>query len=396
MQRRLLILWMLYFIQGLPFGFQVTALPVLLREGDASLTVVSLASLVSAPWVLKPLWAPWVDAARSRKAWLLPMQVLLAAAVVGTGAVGDRRLAPLLAMVALINLFAATLDIAVDGLAVDILRERDLGLGNAAQVVGYKLGMIVGGGLVLWVSERIGHAGSMYGIALLVVGGVAATWRYREPARREQPGQSGKRGYAFAAKQLWAAFQEPITRWVAIAAVTYKLGEAMADTMFKPFMVDAGFTRGQIGLWLGTWGMAFSLAGSVAGGYLASRWRIWHALVVTAALRIIPLIGQWWLAAGGPPNEDALIVITCAEHLFGGALTTAMFAMMMSRVDRAIGATHFTVLAALEVVGKGAAGALSGPITERTDYAATFGVAVLLSAAFLLVLAPLRERPRHP
>src|SRR5688572_32653217 len=44
---------------------------------------------------------------------------------------------------------------------------------------------------------------------------------------------------------------------------TYKLGESMADTMFKPFLVDAGFPASRIGLWVGTWGMLFAIVGSV-------------------------------------------------------------------------------------------------------------------------------------
>jgi MFS family permease len=391
MSRRFAILWLLYLVQGLPFGFQATAMPVLLREADASLTVVSLAGLVSIPWVLKPLWAPWVDASRTRKRWLLPMQAALALSVGLAGWVGDTQLAPLVICVALMNLFAATLDIAVDGLAVDMLKERDLGLGNAAQVVGYKLGMLVGGGLVLWASAHVGHARSMYAMVAVILVVLAVTWRFDEPPRQTRA-QSGIRlSYLAAMKKLLATFRAPETKWVAIAAITYKAGEAMADTMFKPFMVDHGFTRAEIGLWLGTWGMLFSLAGSLGGGWLASRWKIWHALAVFAALRILPLLGQWWLAVGGAPDATSLIAITCAEHLFGGALTTAMFAMMMSRVDRKIGATHYTALAALEVIGKAIPGLASGPLTEKLGYAATFGAAVALSMVFLLVLPALRK-----
>lgn len=392
MSRRLAMLWMLYFVQGLPFGFQATAVPVLLREGGASLTVISLAGLVSAPWILKPLWAPWVDASPRRKTWLLPMQGLLAGSVALGGFIGDSRTAPLLAAVGLMNLFAATLDIAVDGLAVDILDERDLGLGNAAQVVGYKLGMLTGGGLLLWVSARIGHASSMYAMALSIAVTAFITWRFAEPTPESRARREPLR-YRATLRALVRTLAAPRARWLGLAVLTYKLGESVADAMFKPFLVDAAFTRAQIGLWLGTWGMLFSLLGSLGGGWLASRWRLWQTLTVLAALRILPLVGEWWLVGWAAPSSRAVIAVTSAEHFFGGALTTAMFAMMMSRVDRNIGATHFTALAALEVVGKAVPSLAAGALTDALGYRFAFGLAVALSTAFLFVLPPLRGGP---
>jgi PAT family beta-lactamase induction signal transducer AmpG len=73
----------LYFSQGLPFGFQVTALPLILRSHGVSLKAIGLASLLSAPWMAKGLWAPFVDryslpGIGRRKTWILPMQAGLA------------------------------------------------------------------------------------------------------------------------------------------------------------------------------------------------------------------------------------------------------------------------------------------------------------------------------
>ena len=68
----------LYFSQGLPFGFFVQALPVLLREQGLSLPAISMTSLLALPWALKFAWAPWVDAAPQRKRWIVPLQWSLA------------------------------------------------------------------------------------------------------------------------------------------------------------------------------------------------------------------------------------------------------------------------------------------------------------------------------
>ena len=394
MRRELALLWALYFVQGLPFGFQATAVPVLLREQGASLVVVGLSGMLALPWLLKPLWAPVVDryhlaAVGRRKSWLLPTQALLAASMAVAAAVGD-ALTPLLVLVLVMNVFAATLDIAVDGLAVDGLQARGLGHGNTAQVVGYKLGMLTGGGLLLWASGWIGLPGLFVAMATLVLVVLAVTALYRETPTAHEADESAS--LEDVLRTLRRALSTPGSWWLFAVVGTYKLGEAMADAMFKPFVLDAGFAKEQVGLWVGTWGMVFSVAGSVLGGWLASRVDFVRAVALTAVVRVGPIAAQWWMAATGAPTAGAIIVVTSAEHLCGGALTTAMFALMMSRVDPKVGASHFTVLAAIEVLGKTPAGWLSGIVAQRYGYASLFALATALSIAFLALLWPDRVR----
>ena len=116
---------------------------------------------------------------------------------------------------------------------------------------------------------------------------------------------------------------------------------------------------------------------------------------LTAALRALPVAGQWALAAFGP-TAAGVIAVTTAEHFFGGALTTAMFAFMMSRVDRRIGATHYTALATVEVLGKAPAGILSGVLARAVGYHGVFAIATLLSVAFLGLLFPVRRAISAP
>ena len=395
--RRLWVLWTLYFVQGLPFGFQATALPLYLRDAGVSLTNIGLATALSLPWSLKFLWAPWIDGYAGgrfgrRRSWILPLQFLLGASCLATAFVPVQTgLRYLLLSVLLMNLFAATLDIAVDGLAIDVLPVSELGYGNVAQVVGYKIGMLTGGGLLVWASAATGWNGLFLGMAALV--GlcflVALAWD-EKAALRDKPDLAarGPRGITEILSALLQSFARPGAGWLLLFIATYKLGESMADTMFKPFLIDAGFGREQIGLWVGTWGMLFSIAGSVAGGYLARRLPLLHAVGIAALFRALSVGGEWWLSLVQPTAERVLIV-TCAEHFFGGALTTALFAYMMSRVDRRIGATHYTLLAAIEVWGKLPSAWVSGWITDHSSYSLLFALSVVLSLAFLGLLAPL-------
>ncbi len=411
--RKLTWLLALYFVQGLPFGFQASALPIYLREQGVSLRAIGWASLLALPWLAKVIWAPAVDAIHSRslgrrRSWILPMQIALAATCVGLSL--TRELTPLLALVFASNLFAATMDVAVDGLAVSLLREDELGVGNTAQVVGFKLGMLTGGGLLVAVSGTIGWNGLFLAMAALIGAVFAYTVFEREPPEAEPDSEirdpnSGTRiprtenrepsPESASVLPIILGLLQRRSVWALLIVVgTYKLGESFADTMFRPFLTDRGYSAEQIGLWLGTWGMVFSLAGSVAGGVLASRIGLLRALTLTAAIRVVPLAGQLVLAIDPQLGANWVIGVTCAEHFFGGALTTAMFAFMMSRVDPRIGGTHFTLLASVEVLGKLPIGPLAGEVAQRQGYVPVFAIAVAASVLYLPLLGLVRRHPR--
>ncbi len=403
MRGKLFMLSVLYFVQGLPYGFQAIALPTYLRAEGLSLTAIGFAGALSLPWVFKVVWGPAVDRYGSRRfgrrrSWIVPLQIALAAACAAAAFIPPSAgLGILLATVFAMNLFASTMDVAVDGLAVDVLKPEQLGYGNIAQVVGYKVGILTGGGLLVWASGRIGWQGLFLAMAALVVLALMVTLSFRERPRKEvraddlsqdDPSRGEPTSMAAIVQVLVGALRRPGTAWLLLFIATYKLGESMADAMFKPFLYDSGYTESQIGLWVGTWGMVFSLIGSFLGGVLASRMRIVYAVAIAASLRALAVGGEWWLSIVGPTTERVAGVITI-ETLFGGALTTAMFAYMMSRVDRRIGATHFTALATVEVFGKMVAGWTSGYVTDRLGYTAVFALATGLATVFLLLLVPM-------
>ena len=389
------LLFLLYFSQGLPFGFQATALPVYLRTEGVSLTAIGLVGMLAVPWMLKALWAPLVDRYGShkfgrRKSWIAPMQALLFLTIFFASFISPVR-NPILLLVAVffMNLFAATQDIAVDGLAVDLLGPDELGHGNAAQVVGYKTGMLVSGGLLVWLSSYIGWDGFFLVMAGLVIVPLAAILIYPESSAdlAFDPETQGLRNIIALVRKI---FRLPGAFWFIVFIATYKLGESMIDVMFKPFLIDSGFTASQIGLWVGAYGMAASLAGSFAGGFLASGYSFRKALTVSAIFRLIPLVLVFWLTFVRP-SDAHVIGITIAEHFFGGMLTTAVFAYMMSRIDRRIGATHYTIIAAIEVMGKSPGSWASGILADSVGYSGLFGLGVILSLLVLLILPRLEE-----
>jgi MFS family permease len=395
----------------LPYGFQASALGAYLRSEGVSLTRIGLAGALAAPWFLKVLWAPLVDRFGSRRfgrrrTWIVPMQVLLAATFVGAALISPREELPkLLGLVLLMNVLAATMDIAVDALAVDVLRRHELGRGNAVQVVGYKVGMLLGGGLLVWASRWIGWSGLFVTMAALTLTVAAITLATPEPrmphadpdVERDPASPIPRTSLRTIFRHLHDVLFTRESAQTALVVATYKSGESLIDPMFAPFLVDQGFAREDIGLWVGTFGMGSSIAGSAAGGLLATRWSLERALLLAGTLRCLPLVAQLALAGWGVPGPAVVVMVTIAEHFFGGALTTVLFAFMMSRVDRRIGATHFAFLATIEMAGKAPFALSSGALAERFGYTGLFaaGFAISVLWAVLLARGPLGQNHRE-
>lgn len=387
--RRILLLGILYLAQGMPFGFQANALPAYLRESGLSLTAIGLAGALALPWMLKPLWAPIVDRWFERRWWIVGLSLAMTLTAFAAAWIPPNDLYLLGVAIFGMNVLAATQDIAVDGLAVDILATDELGPGNAAQVVGYKLGMVLGGGVLVALAGDLRWRGVFLGMsALLFVAFLVALTIPRD----RRPDRSVATVREVVARLL-LAMRLRGAGWLLLVVATYKLGETLIDAMYKPFLVDTGYSAASIGLFVGTYGMIASIVGSIAGGVLARHLRILHAVAVASVLRIFPLVGEWLLTLVAP-TDPIVGAVTAAEHFFGGMLTTTMFALMMSRVDRRIAATHFTLLAAVEVWGKLPVGSAAGALADRIGYPSLFLAGVLLSIAFLGLLVPLARAER--
>jgi PAT family beta-lactamase induction signal transducer AmpG len=392
---RILVLGMLYLVQGLPFGFQVHALPVYLREQGVGLEAIGYSTALALPWALKFLWAPFVErfggGRGSRYRWIAPVQLLMVLGFLWASQISpDEQLQTLMVLLLMLNGLAATQDIAVDGLAVDLLGPNELGLGNSAQVVGYKVGMLCSGGLLVWATAWVGWQGAFLFMAALVGAVALVVWFIPEPQASPAEGTEPIVSVYNIVQALMASLRTPGMGWFLLVIATYKMGESFIDVMYKPFLIDQGITASQIGLWIGTWGMAASLFGSVLGGLVAMRFSLLPLLWVAGAIRLIPELGQFGLAMEWVAVEPlSVIVISLGEHFAGGVLTTVMFATMMGWVDRRIGASHFTLLACVEVWGKSVSAMGSGWLAVRFGYAGTFGLGIAMGVGFLLLLVPL-------
>jgi RhtX/FptX family siderophore transporter len=380
---KLTLLGSLYFSQGLPFGFFTQALPAMLRAKGVSLGEIGLSSLLAVPWALKFVWAPVVDRvwwrwAGRRTSWIVPLQLASAVLLLALGTLGlAEQLPPLLAAVFLLNLFAATQDIATDGLAVDLLAARERGLANGLQVAGYRAGMIVGGGVLLLLHDRLGGNGTFLAMGALTLAATLPVLWVREP---EAPAPAAR-----ADSSAWSFFRRPEARRILTVLVTYKAGEAFATGMLRPFLTDAGLTLADLGWLLGTVGFVAGLAGALAGGALVNRLGRRTALVSFGLLQALTVAGYAVLASG--PMSRALLTSLCAaEHFAGGMATAALFTAMMDWSSTETSATDYTIQASAVVIATGAASALAGFSAQALGYAGHFTLATALALGAVAVV----------
>ena len=390
------LLGSLYFSQGLPFGFFTQALPVLLRKQGYSLEAIGLSSLLAAPWALKFLWAPaadrffWPRLGR-RKSWILPLQALTALTLGALALYGDATSSVRLLMVATIwlNLLAATQDISSDGLAVDLLEPRERGVANGLQVAGYRVGMIVGGGVLLVLFDRLGASGTFASMAVLTVLASVPVVLAREPAV-PSAAAAGK-----PAEPRRHFLRRPGAARLLALVVTFKAGEAFATGMLRPFLADSGFSLADVGWMLGTVGFVSGLVGALLGGALVNRLGRRRSLVAFGLLQSVAVVGYAWIAAA-TPGREAFYAVCAVEHLSGGMATAALFTCMMDWCSKDAGATDYTVQASAVVLSTGLASAVAGFSAGHLGYPAHFALAAALSLASLAAVAfgfPTREKP---
>lgn len=381
---------MLYFAQGLPSGLLGKALPPLLRDQGVSLSAIGFTALLALPWTLKFLWAPFLDRFWTRRRWLLTLNLATCGLMllVASRDFGDwvsHSFALLLAVLFLMNLVAATQDIATDGLAVSRLEPRLRGLGNSVQVIGYKIGMIVGGGLLLWLVARFGWHLSYSALALLIVPVLLPVWFMREtPAAQRGAVKSedwqGWNGYV----RLFADFlSRPRMGWWMVTVATFKAGDALASRMIGPLLSDQGLSLADIGLLSGVVGATAGLAGALLGGLFLLRLGHRKALLLFGGLQAAGFVG-YWLVAGGARDPWVLVAVVCMEQFADGLSTVALFTSMMDVCREHFPGTDYTLQAALQVTVSGSAALASGVFTQAFGYQAVFAAGTALTLCALV------------
>lgn len=368
MDLRVARLALLYFCQGLPGGFLAVALPVILLDRGVSMTEVGFASALSLPWTLKILWAPIVDRHGSRrfgrrKSWMLPS---MAAMLLCTLAIGrfdpGRDLVIIAGLFFALNLAAATQDIAVDGFAVSTLRGRELGLANSAQVGGFKLGNLCGGGVLLAASARLGWSGVFSIMASVIAVAMIAVYFAREP---DDDGPVPERTMDVVRRVLAALWAAPVFAGFLFAA---KFGETLGGSLLKASMERHDFSLDQIGTIDGIFGSIATAVGALVGGLVARKWGWSRAFISMSLAQGIALIVIALYQTGIVDPIGYGIRLAC-ENFAGGGVGVAVFMLAMSRSSPEIGAAQFTASQVVYMLGAAVATPLAFGAADATSIA---------------------------
>ncbi len=394
----LVLLASLYCAQGLPSGLIAHSLPVLLRQHGVDLALIGLLKLLALPWLLKVLWAPWVDRLASprlghHRGWILPLQsgvvvCLAALALLAPQTLFGSGLWLLLGLLVLINLLAATQDVATDGLTVRLLPERWRGLGNSLQVGGYKVGMIVSGSGLLLVIDPLGWnlaLGLLAGLVLLMSVPILLF-----PERRLLPFQPALAESALGPRLLLSHYrgllaQPGMLLWLAVV-LTFKLGDSLGSPMIKPMLVDQGWSTAQLGQ-LTLIGSLAGIGGALLGGLLYARIGVLRALILFGALQAIG-IAALALLVGQGANTVLVYAVTLVEQVADGMSTVARFAAMMRMSRPEHEGADFTLQASAQLLLSGFVGASSGVLAKALGYEGLFVGAGVLGMLVLMLLIP--------
>jgi PAT family beta-lactamase induction signal transducer AmpG len=417
LQRRVLIVLLLGFSSGLPLALSGSTLLVWMRESGVDLGTIGLFALVGTPYTLKFLWAPLVDALHvplftrafgRRRGWLLFSQLLLFVAILLLALTDPARSPLFVALGALlVAATSSTQDIVVDAFRVESLPESEQAAGMASYVAAYRIGALVSTAGALFLVSGFESTGiprtsawmwSYVAMAALVLIGTATALAATEPEQsaRAEAATGAETAIARVLHAAIGAFSEFLTRKDALAAlafvVLFKFTDAFSGTMTAPFVIDLGFTRNDYAAIVKGVGLAATLIGGFAGGFLARRYSLAKSLWIGGALQAVANLSFSWLALSGV-NQWALAFAITAEN-FTSAIGTVIFVAYLSALCRnpLHTATQYALLTALSAVGRTYLSSGAGYVAKAVGWPLFFVICVIVAVPSLILLAWLQKR----
>ena len=389
--RRVAPLLALGFASGLPLALTGGTLQAWATIEQVSLQEIGFLTLVGTAYTLKFLWAPLVDRYAPpwlgrRRGWMVLMQVLLALGMLAMGCLSPgQSLLPLALLAVFVAFCSATQDIAFDAYRSDVLRKDERGAGAALSVLGYRLAMLVSGGLALIMADQWLGWGATYMLmgALMLLMALASFWA-PEP---EVPTQTPRSLQQAVLEPFREFFGRPEAVTVLVLIVLYKLGDAFAGALSTTFLIRAaGYTASEVGTVNKLLGLAATIVGVLAGGALMARLGLYRSLMLFGLLQAVSNLG-FWVISVGPHNVWIMAAGVGIENLCGGMGTAAFVALLMGLCNQQFSATQFALLSALTAVGRTyLAGPLTPPLVQYAGWPTFFLLTVLIALPGLWLL----------
>lgn len=395
---RLLVVFFLGFSSGLPLALVGSTLQAWFSEQEMPLMVTGALSLIGLPYVYRLVWTPLLDRYSiadfgRRRSWMLATQLLLFLGFNILAWLQPQQNAMLMALLALLlACFSATQDVAIEAQRTEYLHAEEYGLGASLAVLGYRVAMLVSGGLALIIAARYGWTVTYRLMALFMIPGILSSILSREPQIGAIEPLSFSEQYLKPIKDL---LNRPGIYDVLAFIFFFKVGEAFTSTtsgVVMPFLINGmGFSIETIGWVNKIVGVVAVICGGLLAGLMLMRFSLLRCLMLFGLLQALTNLSFVILVHQGKQLSYLLLAII-SDNLATGMGTTALVAFLMQYVNKKYTATQMSLLVAFSTLPR----IFSGPVAALLQQVVGWSGLYQLSVVFALIYIPyLRSVARH-
>ena len=363
---KMLAILILAAASGFPNQITESVLQAWLKDSGASNTTIGVMSYVALPYLLKFLWAPFVDRYSlpllgRRRGWMLAMQLALAAAIAATALQHPGvSLAPITVCALAIVFFSATQDIAVDAYRADVSLPSERGLAAAAANLGYRSASWIAVAVALVIADHFGWRLAFLILAAAMALFAVATVRAPASHNTYQP-RSLRESVVAPLRELLGT---PSALTLLAVVLLFKVGDAFANKLFTPFMMDVGFSKTEIAVIVKALFTASSLVGSVLGGILMVRLGLLRSMLAFGVLQALSNLLYCALALAGK-NWLIMVAAVTIEHLAAAMGGIALVALIMALCDVRYSAFQYALLSVLALLPRYSLGYPAGWVADH-------------------------------
>ena len=406
----------LYFAEGLPNVIVMTvAVAMYMQLGMTDTEIAFYTGWLGLPWVIKPFWSPFVDLYKTKRWWVLTMQMLLASSLGGVAFTLNASFFFLFTMFFffLMAFSSATHDIAADGFYMLELDSHDQAWFVGIRNTFYRIAVIFGQGILvpaagmlqLMFRNQKAYTWSLvfYGLAGLFL----AIWLYHgmmmpKPDDRKNDAKTAGEVMRGVWEMLITFFQKlPAKRmvFVLLFLLFYRFPEAMLTKMTTTFLMRSnsegglGLSPQEYGLAYGTIGLIGLLLGGIVGGMLASRDGLKHWLWPFVCAITLPDIVYVYMSYAMPSNLWIISSCLFVEQFGYGLGFTALTLYMLYFSQGEFKTSHYAICTGLSYLGLMLPGMVSGWLKDAVGYRTFFIVVMFLCAITFLVTAFIKIDP---
>ena len=407
-------LWIptLYFVEGLPYFIVNTISLIMFKDmGMDNGTLALLTSLISIPWVVKPLWSPFVDIFRSKRWWILSMQLIMLATIALTAASVRLSTFSVTLILFIIAAFAsATHDIAADGFYMIALTGKQQSAFVGIRSTFYRIASVFGQGVLVVLAgvleRRLGDVPRAWSLTMIISAAILGAFTLYHCFALPKPSDDRSAGEVKSARDVMkefggafaSFFRKPGVLLAILFMLLYRLPEAFSVKMLFPFFKDPveagglGFTTDMFGIVYGTFGVVALLAGGILGGLAAARLGLRKCLWPMALSLALPCAVYLYMSIAQP--DSIWIVGSCVVlDQFGyGFGFSAYMLYMMHFSQGPLKTSHYAICTAFMALSMMLPGLVAGYLQEALGYVGFFILVMLCCIATFFVTFFARRR----